>query len=231
MGKKTDLNDLQRALGYEFKDPAILRLALTHTSYSNEHKKSDPGNNERLEFLGDAVVDLVAAAHLAALYPCEKEGDLSRRRAAMVSEKPLARCARHLGIPPHLLLGNGEESTGGRDRDSILSDAMEAVIGAIFTDGGFDAAFPVVRDHILNDLSDDELFDDRRSPLQEYYQDMGKKVEWELISEEGPPHDRTFRVAAVVSGEVVGEGEGRTKKAAAQNAAGDAIKRLNLRIK
>ncbi len=222
--QRDDLEVLEKNIGYTFGSRPLLSLALTHRSWANEHR-SRHGDNERLEFLGDAILDFIAAEFLYGKYSDQSEGEMSRMRASMVSEKPLAARARDLDVPDFLLLGKGEEMTGGRGRDSIISDAMEAIIGAVYLDGGFDSVRKLVREHILSDLHREDLFRDRKTPLQEFYQDRKQQVVYSVIGEEGPDHDKRFTVEARVDGQVIGTGTGRTKKAAAQAAAEEAMRR------
>ena len=222
----TDLMELEQKLGYSFSDREYLVTALTHTSYANEHRRSGCTHNERLEFLGDAVLELVSSGYLFRKYPGKGEGDLSRKRASMVCESSLAKCARHLTLPDYLRLGRGEEQMGGRQKDSIISDAMEAVIGAVYLDGGFEAARQIVMRHVLLDLDEKDLFLDRKTMLQEVLQEQGRKIRYEVLREEGPDHDRRFTIAAVVDGKILGEGSGHTKKAAAQKAAQSVLELL-----
>ena len=221
-----DLAVLENRTGYHFRDRNLLLLSLTHTSYANEHRKKAEGSNERLEFLGDSILDFVAAEYLYETYPDLSEGELSKIRASMVSEKPLAKSAEDIQLQTFIRLGKGEETTGGRNKSSIISDAMEALIGAIFLDGGFSAARTFVREAILSDLRSEDLFSDSKTPLQEILQDMKKKAEYRVIRESGPDHDKKFTVAAYVDGKKIGEGTGRTKKSAAQAAAEQAIENL-----
>lgn len=221
------LKDLERKLGYGFKDRNLLVTAVTHTSYANEHRKEHCHHNERLEFLGDAVLEIVSSEYLFRKYPEKQEGELSKLRASMVCEPSLAKCAHDLGLPDYLRLGKGEEQMGGRHKDSITSDATEAVIGAIYLDGGFDPAKEFVMDHILLDLTSRDLFVDEKTRLQDMVQDKYQNVEYRLISEAGPDHHKTFTSAAYIGDKKIGEGTGRTKKAAEQNAALMALKALS----
>ncbi len=214
---------LEERIAYRFRDKALLTLAMTHTSWVNEHREAGAESNERLEFLGDAVLDFAAAEYLYRKYPALGEGKLSTLRASMVSEKPLAACARDLELSAFLRLGHGEELSGGRNRDSILSDALESLIGAVFLDGGFEAARDLVVRCVLSDLRGEDLFRDRKTPLQEILQDRKQQVRYEVVGESGPDHDKRFTVAALVGDRVIGTGTGRTKKAAAQMAAEQAI--------
>ena len=220
-------SDLESLIGYTFSDRELLACALTHTSYANEHRTGGIAHNERLEFLGDAVLELVSSEYLFNKYPDLMEGDLSRKRASMVCESSLAKCARDLSLENYLRLGKGEEQMGGRNKDSIISDATEALIGAVFLDGGFEEAKSFVMKHILLDLSEEDLFCDRKTYLQEILQEQGRHIRYDVIREEGPDHNRSFTIAAVSDGEILGSGTGRTKKAAAQEAAKNAIEYLS----
>lgn len=219
---------LERKIGYKFQNPDLLLHALTHSSYANEMKMSKESNNERLEFLGDAVLELVTSEYVYNRYKDLTEGDLTKLRAGMVCEPTLSSCAKDLNIGDFLLLGKGEDNSGGRMRDSILSDAMEAIIGAIYLDGGFTSAKEFVRKNILNQLEDKELFFDSKTILQEMVQNENhrEKIRYKLISEEGPDHNKSFTIALYVGNKQYGCGVGKTKKAAEQEAALQAIKKL-----
>ena len=224
------LKALEARIGYEFKNRNLLILALTHSSYANEKKLGKLGSNERLEFLGDAVLELISSDYLYARFTQIPEGELTKKRASLVCEPSLAYCAREFGLPQFLLLGKGEEATGGRNRDSITSDVMEAVIGALYLDGGFDAAHDFIHRFILSDLENKILFYDSKTVLQEILQAEGDgEFSYELKGEEGPDHNKSFWVDAVRNGEVIGSGHGRTKKAAEQQAAYEAILKLRKR--
>ncbi len=220
------LEKLEQKIEYHFQDQTLLQTAVTHTSYANEHRREGCAHNERLEFLGDAVLEVISSEYLFHKYPKKQEGELSKTRASMVCEPSLAKCARDLELPGFLRLGKGEEQMGGRTKDSITSDATEAVIGAIYLDGGFEKAKEFVMKHILLDLQEEDLFKDAKTRLQEIIQENNKKVEYELLSEEGPDHNKTFTSAAVVEGRRIGSGSGRTKKAAEQAAARAAIQSM-----
>lgn len=221
------LGMLEERIGYRFQDRALLKQALTHSSFTNEQKINRAKNYERLEFLGDAVLELVSSEFLFKEQPEVPEGELTKQRASMVCEPSLAFCARDLELGEFILLGKGEESTGGRSRDSITSDAMEAVIGAIYLDGGMEPAKTFIYRFILSDLEDKQLFYDSKSNLQELIQGKLKKgFCYELLEESGPEHSKTFRVAVRMEGDVLGEGQGRTKKAAEQQAAYRALLKL-----
>ena len=211
--------ELEERIGYEFQQKGLLRQALTHSSYANEKHMKKLSDNERLEFLGDAVLEIVSSDFLFQEYPNLPEGDLTKLRASIVCEPTLALCARAIKLDTFIRLGKGEELTGGRSRDSIVSDACEAVIGAIYLDGGFANAKEFVNKFILNDLDNKKLFFDSKTILQEVIQGLGKEVDYEFIGEEGPEHNKQFVVAAVVDGLFNIKGTGHTKKSASQNAA------------
>jgi len=218
------LDELVEKIGYQYKDKTLLEQALTHSSFANEQKINKSMNYERLEFLGDAVLELVSSEFLFRTNPDMPEGQLTRTRASMVCEPALAYCARDLELNKYIRLGKGEEMTGGRFRDSIISDVMEAVIGSLYLDGGFDVAHDFIHRFILSDLENKILFYDAKTVLQEIVQKTpGNVLTYELISEEGPDHNKLFRVEASINGKALTQGCGRTKKAAEQQAAYDAI--------
>ena len=212
---------LEKKSGYHFQNPHLLKQAMTHSSYANEHKAKGYHDNERLEFLGDAVLEAVSSEFLFRHYPALPEGDLTKLRASIVCEPTLALCARELDLGDFLLLGKGEEHTGGRKRDSIVSDAMEALIGAIYLDGGFASAKEFVHRFIMTDIEHKKLFYDSKTILQEQVQKNWHdgEISYVLTGEEGPDHDKTFLVDLYVAGEKKSSGKGRTKKAAEQDAA------------
>ena len=224
---RNDISELEKLIGYEFKDKKLLKQALTHSSYANEQKINKSGDYERLEFLGDAVLEVVSSEFLFHKYPDLPEGKLTKLRASMVCEPSLAICARDLDLGSYILLGKGEESTGGRNRESITSDVMEAIIGAIFLDGGMERAKAHIERFVLSDLEDKALFYDSKSTLQEVLQgELRKDFEYILNAERGPEHDKEFDVSVIVDGKVLGNGKGRTKKAAEQQAAYQALLKL-----
>ncbi len=224
---RRDLKELEQKTGHAFREFSLLRQAMTHSSYVNERNMEKHECNERLEFLGDAVLELVSSEFLFHEHPTMPEGKLTRTRASMVCEPSLALCARSLEIGAYLLLGKGEEATGGRKRDSITSDALEALIGAIYIDGGFASAKEFINRHILQDLEDKQLFFDSKTILQEIVQAHFKDpVIYRLIGEEGPDHDKSFHVEVCIGQEPYAEGTGRTKKAAEQEAAYRSILKL-----
>ena len=221
------LLELEQRIGYKFENFDLLVKAMTHSSYANEHRYEKKENNERLEFLGDAVLELISSDYLFAKYPETPEGVLTKKRASMVCEPTLALCAREIPLGDYLLLGKGEDATGGRKRDSIVSDAMEALIGAIYLDGGFTNAKEFIHRFILTDLENKKLFYDSKTILQEIVQaDMEEGISYHLIKEEGPDHNKSFTVEVKIGETVYGTGSGRTKKAAEQEAAYKAILKL-----
>ena len=221
------IRELEEKIGYCFQDQELLKHALRHSSYVNEKHMKKHECNERLEFLGDAVLEVVSSEFLFFEHQTMPEGELTKKRASMVCEPALAFCARDIDLGEYLLLGKGEEATGGRKRDSVTSDAMEALIGAIYLDGGFASAKEFIHRFILNDLENKKLFFDSKSILQEIVQGSSDEhVSYELIREEGPDHNKTFCTAVRIGGRTYGEGEGRTKKASEQQAAYQAILRL-----
>ncbi len=224
MEEKYTLKTLEERIGYHFEDEALLRQALTHSSFSNEQKINRAKNYERLEFLGDAVLELVTSEFLFKELPDVPEGELTKQRAALVCEPALAFCAKELELGRYLRLGKGEEHTGGRDRDSITADVMEAIIGAIFLDGGLENAKGFINRVILSDLENKKLFYDSKSSLQELVQGILKKeVNYTLLDESGPEHNKSFHVSVGIEGTTFGEGRGKTKKAAEQQAAYNAL--------
>ena len=221
------LKALENRIGYEFRNRNLLILALTHSSYANEKKLGKAGCNERLEFLGDAVLEVVSSDFLFHMYPDKPEGELTKIRASIVCEPTLAYCAGDIDLGSYLLLGRGEEATGGRGRNSVVSDAMEALIGAIYLDGGFANAKEFIHRFIMNDIEHKQLFYDSKTILQEMVQATTEDhLEYEVLREEGPDHNKTFEVRALLGGEEIGRGTGRTKKAAEAVAAYRGILKL-----
>ena len=219
--------EFQEVIGYQFQNKNLLRQALTHSSYANEKHMKKGSDNERLEFLGDAVLEIVSSEFLYLNYPKLPEGDLTKMRASLVCEPTLAFCTRQLNLGDYLLLGKGEDMTGGRKRKSILSDALEAVIGAIYLDGGFASAKEFILKFILTDIEHKQLFYDSKTILQEVVQASYKEeLCYRLVGEEGPDHDKHFMVEAWIGEMLIGKGEGHTKKAAEQEAAYQALLKL-----
>jgi ribonuclease-3 len=224
-----EFRPLQEALAYTFEDPALLRRALTHPSYVNEHPEEER-DNQRLEFLGDAVIDFVAAAWVYGTYTGFAEGRMTRLRAALVRTETLARLARDLKIGDALLLGHGEEEAGGRFRKPNLCDAFEAVVGAIFLDGGMEAARSFV-EPLLAPVAQATLArasdQDAKSRLQEWSQGERKVTpRYRIVAERGPDHAKVFEAQVLLEDEVVGQGTGRSKQAAEQDAAEAALESL-----
>lgn len=216
--------EFQKIIGYKFNDERLLTQALIHSSYANEKHMKKYSDNERLEFLGDAVLELVSSEFLYQNYPELPEGDLTKLRASLVCEPTLADCTPQIRLGEFICLGKGEDMTGGRKRKSILSDALEAVIGAIYLDGGFTNAKEFVLKYILTDIEHKKLFYDSKTILQEVVQgNYEEELNYRLIKEEGPDHDKSFSVEARIGEKVIGTGTGHTKKAAEQQAAYQAL--------
>ena len=218
---------------YTFKDISLLELALTHSSYANE-KHISRECNERLEFLGDAFFDAIVSAELFKMMKGVTEGKLTKTRALVVCENSLAKSARKLGLGQYIYIGHGEEVGGGRDKDSILADAMEAVIGAIYLDGGFEPTEKFVLRYFsetIKDAAEGKLFSDYKSEVQEFIQKNGRNlaITYSTVREEGPAHSKTFFVNLSYDGNVLGEGSGKSKKEAEQQAAKTALARLKRR--
>ncbi len=224
-----DINGFQERIGYTFNDSSLLECALTHSSYANESKRKIP-DNERLEFLGDAVLELVTSTYLFDKYPQKPEGELSAARAALVCETSLDKCARKIGLEEYILLGKGEENTGGRKRPSVVSDAMEAVIGAIYKDRGIDAASGYIHSFILDEADVDSLITDTKSKLQEYTQRHKKGLPEYKIEEFGDKtNEMTFEASVYINGKMISKASGKSKKAAQKEAARLALLKLEVK--
>ena len=224
------MKTLEEKIGYTFRDPTLLENALTHSSYANEHREKGMPSNERLEFLGDSIQGLVVADHLYRTRPDLPEGDLTRIRAALVCESSLVEVAKSLDLGSYLKLGKGEESGGGRRRPSILADAVEAVLAAVYLDGGIEKARALIH-RVLLDKGQEEVVESRRrdckTELQELVQRKPNQVlHYELVSESGPDHAKVFAVAVTLNGQTVGLGSGHSKKEAEQSAARCALEQL-----
>ena len=220
------MEHLERKLGYRFRDKRLLRTALTHSSYANEHQLVC---NERLEFLGDAVLGFVTADFLYTKFPERPEGEMTRLRADLVCETNLARCAATIDLGDYLLLGHGEQAAGGSRRASIVADATESVIAAVYLDGGFEPAKDLIYRLILSDLPTGQQLRnvDYKTCFQELVQrKKDQRIAYRLEGQSGPDHDKRFTVAVLLNDEVVGTGEGTSKKRAEQAAACDAITKL-----
>ncbi len=224
------MDSLEKKLGHSFRDRALLMTALTHSSYANENKGRGGESNERLEFLGDSVLGMVVADALYRRFPELPEGRMTRLRAQLVCEESLHRVAAELGLGDHVRLGRGEEHTGGRRRTSILADAVEAVIAAMYLDGGMDTARGFIERQILSALDGAGpvmRVEDFKTELQELVQrKSGQILSYELLGESGPDHDKTFTSQVSLNGRAIGSGSGRTKKEAEQAAARAALEEL-----
>lgn len=228
---RTPLDEAQQAIGYTFRNPRLLDEALTHTSYVNEFRDQGFKDNERLEFLGDAALALIISEHVAAACPDWTEGELSKLRSRLVSETSLARAARRLDLGKLLRLGRGEERTHGRDKDSILANTLEAVLAAVYADGGLDAARNFTLRVFAQELHEATSREaggaasgDYKTQLQEWCQQRYDRVpQYVTTKESGPDHQKTFEVQVMVQDEVLGRGTGRSKKEAEQAAAQQAL--------
>ena len=221
-----NFTEFEEKLGYSFKDKSLLELALTHSSFANENKLKK--NNERFEFLGDSVLGFVTAEYLFTEFKNRPEGEMTKLRAAVVCEKSLFKFAEQIDLGKYILLGRGEDSTGGRNRPSVVSDAFEAVIAAIYIDGGMEAAKPYILRFIKDAVKRETSFKDNKSLLQEEIQKVkGNSLAYEEVGEEGPDHDKTFVFRVKLNGEIIGEGKGKSKKEAEQNAAGNALDKMH----
>jgi ribonuclease-3 len=225
------MEGLEQKLNYSFRDRSLLNEALSHSSYANEHRGTHMNSNERLEFLGDAVLGFVSAEFLFAQHPDLPEGDLTRIRAALVCEQSLYEVAKKLELGAYLKLGRGEEAGGGRTRTSILADATEAVFAAVYLDGGIEAASALIH-RVLLDAEKEEVVEERRrdykTALQELVQRQAdQELVYRMAGEQGPDHDKTFVVEVLLNGELVGTGDGHSKKEAEQSAAAAALQKLS----
>lgn len=220
-----DLQLFEEKIGYRFKDKKLLERALTHSSYANENKL--PHDNERLEFLGDSVLGFVTAEYLFEEFKSRQEGALTKLRAAVVCEKSLFKFAEKIALGDFILMGKGEEHTGGRNRPSIVSDAFEAVIAAMYLDGGIDVVRPYILSFIKDAVKREANFKDNKSLLQEEIQKQkGNTLVYEEIGEFGPDHEKVFKFVVKLNGKAIGSGEGKSKKEAEQAAAGDALSKM-----
>ena len=228
--RTADLQQFEQIIGYEFGDLSLLDQALSHSSYIRERREENLRDNERLEFLGDAFFDAIIGEALYKMFPDAEEGKLSKMRASIVCEASLAQAARRIELANFLLLGYGEEKNGGRQRESILADATEAVVGAIYLDGGYELAKEFVLETFERELEDARagrfMNKDFKSKLQEELQAAGiHEIKYILEREEGPDHDKTFTVRLEVKGKTAGHGTGKSKKNAEQAAAKNALER------
>ncbi len=230
MNEQESLEKLQEKIGYKFKNEKLLYEALSHSSFANENKKSR-NSNERLEFLGDSVLSIVVSDYIFKHFTHIPEGELTKLRASLVCENSLFEFAKKIDLGSHIFLGKGEEMTGGRERPSIISDAFEAVIAAIYLDGGMDAAAPYILSFIPEDITPKgaSSFHDYKTSLQEIIQkNPEEKIEYYLKSESGPDHDKQFTVQVLLNHNVIGEGTGRSKKNAEQAAAKEALSLMGI---
>ncbi|NLJ40971.1 MAG: ribonuclease III [Clostridiales bacterium] len=224
-----DTEELEKKIGYKFEEPRLLKNALTHSSYANESRGDIP-DNERLEFLGDSVLGMIIASYLYNMFKEYKEGNLTRMRAGIVSEVALAEIARGIDLGHFLYLGRGESNSGGRDRDSVLADAMEAIIGAVYLEGGLAKARELVINlfkPIIDRNSQGRGFQDYKTLLQEELQRNGDKdIAYNVVAERGPDHSKTFVIQVSYDGKIIGKGKGRSKKEAEQQAAKRALENI-----
>ncbi len=225
-----DIEVFENRINYQFNDKEKIKLAFTHSSYANEHRNIISDNNERLEFLGDAVLDMIVSEYIYNKFPKMPEGELTKLRAGVVCEGSLAKIAREFEFGNYLLLGKGEESTGGRNRDSILADAFEAVIGAICLDGGIDAVGKYIMsfmEKFIDDMKISFRTLDCKTHLQEIIQKNSKNpITYKIIDEQGPDHDKIFIAEVYHNNITLGVGEGKSKKEAEQNAAYNALEKI-----
>ena len=218
------IEKLEQIIGYSFKDKLLVKRALTHTSFSNEQKINKNGDYERLEFLGDAVLELLSSEYIYLTNASMGEGTMTKLRAAIVCEPSLAQCANAFGLSEFIFLGKGESAMGGRKRDSIVSDVLEALIGALYLDGGMEEAKKFVHKYILIDIENKQVMYDAKSSLQELVQkNKAGQIKYILLSESGPEHDKEFQCAVEIDGKRMGIGIGRNKKEAEQKAAAEAL--------
>ncbi len=220
-----DFTAFEEKIGYRFKNKDLLKVALTHSSYANENKLNY--DNERLEFLGDSVLGFVTAEYLFEEFKTRPEGALTKLRAAVVCEKSLFKFAEKISLGEAILMGRGEEHTGGRNRPSVVSDAFEAVIAAMYLDGGIEVVKPYILSFIKDAVKREASFKDNKSLLQEEIQrQKGNTLVYEETGESGPDHEKIFNFVVKLNGEIVGKGQGKSKKEAEQAAAGDALLKL-----
>ena len=224
MIKDEDISRFEQLIGYTFRDKQLLVQAFTHSSFVNEQKINKHPDYERLEFLGDAVLEMISSAYLFRKFPDKKEGEMSKIRASLVCEAALAFDAETLDIKSYIQLGKGEEATGGRHKESIIADVMEAVIGALYLDGGIEQSKRFIDNYVLTNAESMQMFSDSKSILQEMVQggDLGQ-IRYEICGESGPEHDKIFKTCVYIGEKNFGEGTGKTKKAAEQKAAYQAI--------
>ncbi len=227
MNIEQNVSEVEKRIGYDFKQKELLKQAITHSSFINELKINKWDSYQRLEYLGDAVLELSISEYLFHNHPDMAEGKMSKLRASMVCEQSLAFCAKDIQLGEFILLGKGEESGGGRERNSIISDVFEAIVGAIYIDGGFDEAKKFVTKYVLEDIGERQLFVDSKSILQEMVQaESQSKLQYKLIGERGPEHNKEFEVAVYIDNQCMATAIGHNKKDAEQKAAYSALKEL-----
>lgn len=230
MNEQQKMESLQQLMGYKFKDERLLYEALSHSSFANENRKNRR-SNERLEFLGDSVLSIIVSDHIFKHFGHIPEGELTKLRASLVCEKALFEFSKRIRLGEHIFLGRGEENSGGRERPSVVSDAFEAVIAAIYLDGGMEAARPYVLSFIPKDITPagGKAFHDYKTNLQEIIQrNPEEHVEYVLKDESGPDHDKRFTVQVMLNSNVIGEGVGHSKKSAEQEAAHEALRLMGI---
>ena len=220
--------ELEREIEYTFRDKKHLDIAFTHTSYANEKMVAKLPSYERYEFLGDAILEFISSEYLYDNYPELPEGKLTKLRASLVCEFTLSKIARQLGLGQLGYFSRGEVKTGGRNRDSILCDMFESLLGAIYLDGGMDAAKTFARKYLLNDIEHKQRFYDSKTTLQEYAQKRGEKITYEILSEGGTDHNPIFEAACSMGNKKLAKGSGHSKKSAEQDAAYNALQSLDL---
>ncbi len=232
MNEQEAVKKFQEKIGYQFKNEALLYEALSHSSYANENKKTR-NSNERLEFLGDSVLSIVVSDHIFEHYKHMPEGDLTKMRASLVCEKALFEFSKKIDLGSFIFLGKGEEMTGGRTRPSIVSDAFEAVIAAIYLDGGMEVVSKYILSFLPENITPDfSVFHDYKTVLQEIIQrNPEEKIEYHLKGESGPDHNKQFTVQVLLNSNVIGEGTGRSKKNAEQLAAKEALSLMGIDVK
>ena len=232
MNEQTAVKQFQEKIGYRFKDEGLLFEALSHSSYANENKKTR-NSNERLECLGDSVLSIVVSDHIFEHYKHLPEGELTKMRASLVCEKALFEFSKKIDLGSYIFLGKGEEMTGGRTRPSIVSDAFEAVIAAIYLDGGMEIVSQYILSFLPENITPDfSVFHDYKTALQEVIQrNPEEKIEYHLKGESGPDHNKQFTVQVLLNSNVIGEGTGRSKKTAEQLAAKEALSLMGIEVK
>ena len=226
-----DIENFEKTMGLTFKDKELLKRSLTHRSFLNENKKEDLKNNERLEFLGDAVLELVISEYLFHEYPDRPEGELTSFRAAVVKTDNLAMISKELNLGKYLLMSKGEEMTGGREKDYLLANTFEAIIGALYLDQGYNAVKDFLTKHLIPQIGtivEYRLDIDAKTKLQEITQGIFKTTPiYKITNEKGPDHDKIFTVEVMIKGKVYGRGSGVTKQKAEDSAAAEALKKVD----